>query len=493
MTTTSSTTKNFIVPWPCMIDHPDPPIAENPSFTSTPNGVTVTKNQQKTFAQALSNVCDVPLSQLPQPIKKGNQVAIEIPEEEYFVGLDECKHNLHGRILWPKGSSPVSLENLRVKLAILWKSLGKWGISSIGRGFYEFTFSSIEDLRRVRSVGSWALNPGMLKLFAWSKDFSPTMQQQTTAQVWIRIFGLSQEYWRQRILFAIASGVGTPICTDSITSKPRIERVFGHYARVLVDLSLAQDLVHRILVERKGFAFFVDIEYENLPDFCTHCQSTGHHIEICKRMRDFTKGVPQNKQGKAKVPDKTYVPKKPEVVNVESSATKDVERSKEDIALENEINESIEAHNAAIDLISENRILIPDEPVIVEQVIREDESEFVDNTQSHADLEGDSQSTASVHSKAILVQKDIDFLKDSWANLAELNVPSVSQDLPVLHVTTAGEIAQQIHSPVISPVAVDDEGFQQVLTKQTKKNQKAALMKSTYSTRSKVVRTKPLK
>ena len=60
-------------------------------------------------------------------------MAIEIPEEEYFAGLDECKHNLHGRILWPKGSTPVSLDNLGTKLLVMWKSLGKWGISSIGK------------------------------------------------------------------------------------------------------------------------------------------------------------------------------------------------------------------------------------------------------------------------------------------------------------------------------------------------------------------------
>jgi len=85
------------------------------------------------------------------------------------------------------------------------------------------------------------------------------MQHQTTAQVWITIYGLSKEYWRKRILFAIASEVGTPICTDSITSKPRMERAFGHYVRVLVDMNLNKELVHRILVERKGFAFFVDV------------------------------------------------------------------------------------------------------------------------------------------------------------------------------------------------------------------------------------------
>ncbi|AES97134.1 hypothetical protein MTR_5g045890 [Medicago truncatula] len=42
------------------------------------------------------------------------------------------------------------------------------------------------------------------------------------------------EYWRPRIFFAIASSVGTPVCTDSASSKPMIERTFSQFARVLV-------------------------------------------------------------------------------------------------------------------------------------------------------------------------------------------------------------------------------------------------------------------
>ena len=114
---------------------------------------------------------------------KGDRLAIEIPEDEYLVGVDECKISLQGRIIWPKGSSPVTVENLRAKLSVLWKSIGKWGITSIGKGFYEFTFSTLEDMKRVRSVASWSLNPGILKLFAWTKEFNPSLQQQTTAQV----------------------------------------------------------------------------------------------------------------------------------------------------------------------------------------------------------------------------------------------------------------------------------------------------------------------
>jgi len=33
--------------------------------------------------------------------------------------------------------------------------------SSLGKGYYEFTFSCLEDVKRVRSVPSWNLNPGI--------------------------------------------------------------------------------------------------------------------------------------------------------------------------------------------------------------------------------------------------------------------------------------------------------------------------------------------
>jgi hypothetical protein len=72
-------------------------------------------------------------------------------------------------------------------------------------------------------------------LFTWSKDFNPLVQQQTNSQVWVRISGLAQEYWRPKIIFAMAGSIGTPICMDNNTNKPAFDRNFGHYARILVD------------------------------------------------------------------------------------------------------------------------------------------------------------------------------------------------------------------------------------------------------------------
>lgn len=50
-----------------------------------------------------------------------------------------------------------------------------------------------------------------------------------------------------------------------------------------MDLKITRELSDKVLVERKGFAFFVDIEYENLPDFRDYCKCIGHYSDICKR------------------------------------------------------------------------------------------------------------------------------------------------------------------------------------------------------------------
>jgi hypothetical protein len=80
--------------------------------------------------------------------------------------------------------------------------------------------------------------------------------------------------------------VGTPLCTDAVTSKPAIERTFGHFARVLVDMDLSKELKYKVLVERKGYAFFVELGYDNLPAFCSYCKMTGHSLDKCRKIAE---------------------------------------------------------------------------------------------------------------------------------------------------------------------------------------------------------------
>lgn len=190
-----------------------------------------------------------------------------------------------------KGSQPIKLGlgHLRSKLSKLWEPIGNWRIIPLGKRYYEFSFSSAEDLRSVWDVGAWNLHSGILRLSQWKTDFNP----KTHVESWIRLYELPQEYWRPKILLENANGIGTPIALDETTGN----RFFGHYARVLIDVNLTAHLPSEIMVERENFAFYVVVNYEKLPLFCSYFHSIGHEVGNCKKksIQDKTrKELPYN-------------------------------------------------------------------------------------------------------------------------------------------------------------------------------------------------------
>ncbi|MCH82656.1 hypothetical protein A2U01_0003467 [Trifolium medium] len=339
--------------------------------------------------------------QFPQPCVKGDGLAISISEDEYITGIEMCKHNLHGP-------------------------------SSLGNHF--------------------------------ARDFNPNLQKNTTAQVWVRFYGLAQEYWRPKILFAIASSIRTPICTDAIVTKPMFDRTFGQYVRVLVDMDLSQTIRYKVLVERVGFAFFVEMDYENLPSFCTHCNMVGHYVEVCKKFHgNDDEAQPMEPKNKAKQKNEgtsKYVQKKDgrteqnktnEVVLVEDSDKVDspqqivqegsntpieVDKSKDIRAEQNKnirdeaeksknTNDEISGQNRFIALadqeVNEGELnLDKDRMISDENSSTQEASEFVDDTQMIQEEVIVEKATDQFQSKSQdKVQKDMQFLKESWANMAE--------------------------------------------------------------------------
>jgi len=191
----------------------------------------------KSFAQALvaATVTDNSTS-LPTPVIRGETLCIHISQETYARGVAVCKRNLRGRLILNKGDKPYGSREVLTKLQHLWTNIGPWKMTPLGKGYFEFYFASYDDLRTVWAKGTFNLKPGLLRLFEWSKDFSAHTQRQTHAQVWVRLLELPQEYWMDRTLREIASAIGTPMLIDSATQN----RVFGHYARVLVDMDLSK-------------------------------------------------------------------------------------------------------------------------------------------------------------------------------------------------------------------------------------------------------------
>jgi hypothetical protein len=81
-----------------------------------------------------------------------------------------------------------------------------------------------------------------------------------------------------QILYAIARGIGIPLVIDEATSS----KYFGYYGRILVDLDQLENFSPKLLpVERDGYAFSVDMEYERLPSLFSFC-----HVIVHSRDRD---------------------------------------------------------------------------------------------------------------------------------------------------------------------------------------------------------------
>ena len=314
--------------------------------------------------------------------------------------------------------------------------------------------------------------------------------------------------------------MGTPICVDTVTSKPAIERTFGHFARVLVDLDLTKELKHEVLVERKGFAFFVELEYENLPAFCDYCKLVGHNINVCRKANKpiidlknkgpvIEKDIVLRGKDVEKRPlgdqtqKKKWIHKENNVINLE---TEEVNRFD---ALQNEdagnsqtvahedntgkcaekINVTQIASHASRDNRGpegENSVEMPAENA-VESEMDEDSSqasEFVDATQR---LETESHSSSQEAPERI--QNDMHFLNQSWAKLAETDETQILAQQEALNqaLDAEADIDHQINLQVQNNI--DSSGFQTVTRKSPKKKSHKALtnkVSASYLTRSKV-------
>ncbi|KEH26469.1 DUF4283 domain protein [Medicago truncatula] len=154
----------------------------------------------------------------------------------------------------------------------------------------------------------------------YEKDFNMHKQHNTHAQVWIRLLELPQEYWMDRTLREISSVVGTPLLIDSVT----IKRIYGHYARILVDMDFSRQIFHEITVEREGYAFQVEVAYEWLLYYRTHCHTIGHDVSSCRWLYPPKDNIVHKEkivQGKKPVPTpkQTWIPTKDNSAGIGSS------------------------------------------------------------------------------------------------------------------------------------------------------------------------------
>jgi hypothetical protein len=305
-------------------------------------------------------------------------------------------------------------------------------------------------------------------------------------------------------------------------------------------------------LKERVLLFFVDIEYENLPDLCSYCSSIGHHVDVCKKKREPVSKGPAKKQFSE--PVKNYVPiKHKEQVMIAESVEVVVPppytqmnheqlRREADRILEQELNNN----NNTVLIVDDSPksptplstpipqpipiaepilMLVEDTPHNVssqnptpqvshppslevvstnEDEKSSDNSEFIDATQV-MDVIPDAVTVPLVPNMAqeevcpVIVQHEINFLKESWANLADQEDAALHSS-PHSPVTDADSILGK--PPDINdfaeasvPCQDDNDGFKLVTSRSSKRVEKQRLSqkKKTTITSSKVGSNKPFK
>lgn len=108
---------------------------------------------------------------------------------------------------------------------------------------------------------------------------------------------------------SVARGIGLPLQIDQATR----EKVFGYYARVLVEVDLSGPLPTSLMVELPDDGFMVSIVYVYLAPKCSACGMIGHQLKDCRNRenKDELRG-----RSRSRKPKQIYRPVEKNVENI---------------------------------------------------------------------------------------------------------------------------------------------------------------------------------
>ncbi|KAK9178535.1 hypothetical protein WN943_027726 [Citrus x changshan-huyou] len=403
----------------------------------------------KSFAQVVgtSSSPSTSMLQLPKPIKRGDLTCIKITKSIYQQQLRRCHTNLIGRLLLHPGSTPLKTHELCHLLQVVWKTESTWTLVPLTRGYFDVHFSNKADMQMARSGGICSLPFGVFRLYQWKKDFDPyDPALHTHAQVWVHLYGLSQEYSNPRTLLEIACAIGAPLQLD----KPTKEGTFGHFAQVLVDVDLLENPPPQILVEREEYSFEIIVYYENLPCQCPVCSFLGHNASNYRRNRE----IANTTHKPAKNPSKRVFRPITSIEVVQNTSP-------------DEVVEKATSGNEASPPQSYNpAIMVHKPPSLVDTSLRQPEIDPLTSETYRLEDEDlsldDPPEDVSMNNHQMA---DPSFMIHSTNQLEPLIEPPITTDQMIMSPTTTSLLSQEIQTIVdftknASPV--DEDGFQTV-------------------------------
>ncbi|KAF6139052.1 hypothetical protein GIB67_010778 [Kingdonia uniflora] len=190
------------------------------------------------------------------------------------------------------------IQEARSQALDLWKPKGTCRLIPVDKGYITIFLDNEEDRNKIWSGGPWVIGKQLPRLSPWSPFFDPEKQKNTHTLVWVKFPGLGVEFWEVDTLMALRRTLGTPIQIDR--SSETMD--FGYFAKVLVDIDLAEPIPSKIMVEVEDGDFWQRVELGATPKFCRHCKIIGHTFVECRVIKEQVQRVEDPKENQQEIP-----------------------------------------------------------------------------------------------------------------------------------------------------------------------------------------------
>jgi hypothetical protein len=158
--------------------------------------------------------------------------------------------------------------------------MDQWRYFYLGIGLYIFQFEDGKSRDVVLEEKLWHIANRPLILRRWVPGMQLLKLSLSSVPVWIKLHNLPMEYWNTACLGHVASGVGNPLCVDSVTEEQR--RLA--FARVLVEVDVDSDFSKKIdIIDLNEEVIKIGVEYPWLSIKCKKCSLFGHATHTCKK------------------------------------------------------------------------------------------------------------------------------------------------------------------------------------------------------------------
>ncbi|KAJ1390041.1 Zinc knuckle CX2CX4HX4C [Sesbania bispinosa] len=199
---------------------------------------------------------------------------IVFDDEDIQEGLQDCKNIIVAKVFTEKTVHVNSLSN---SLNSIWNALQGFKVVDLGEKLFQLFFHNVRDADRALKGNPWIFRHSWMVLRRWECGLNPRDMDFDSIPVWLQIWGLPVHCRTQQMGKKIGASMGRVLESNIYEVQGR-----GSYVRTLVEIDAKNPLLRGVNAgSRKDRVFWVDFQYEKLPQFCYGCGIVGHDEDGC--------------------------------------------------------------------------------------------------------------------------------------------------------------------------------------------------------------------